>query len=78
MATTRRQVSTEEMFGDSFPAKRRYTGRNRLESRKDSTRMDQKGQSILPRKKIEIKKTSRKYRTPMGLSPLGVFSGLVF
>ena len=36
--------------------------------------MDQNGQSILPRKKMEMKKTSRKTLTPMGLSPWGCWS----
>jgi hypothetical protein len=70
MAMISRQVRTEEMFGNSFLQKKVYTGLNRLESRKERTRIDQKGNNIFPRKKIEMKKTRRKYFTPIGLISL--------
>jgi hypothetical protein len=42
-------------------------GRNRLVSRNERTRIDQNGQRIRPKKKIEIRKTRMKY------FPLSVF-----
>jgi len=44
-----------------------YTGRKRLMSRKERIRIDQKGQSILPRNRLEIKKMTMKYLTSVGL-----------
>jgi hypothetical protein len=44
-----------------------YTGRKRLMSRKEMIRIDQKGQSILPRNRLEIKKTTMKYLTRVWL-----------
>jgi hypothetical protein len=42
-------------------------GRKRLESRNASTRIDQNGQRIRPKKKIEIMNTTRKYFMLTGL-----------
>jgi hypothetical protein len=70
MAMISRQVSTEAaVFGTRLLVRKRKMGLKRLESTNDNTRIDQNGYKIRPRKKIEIRKTIRKYLTPMGLGP---------
>jgi hypothetical protein len=66
IAMMSRQVSTEAKASGVFLLVQIYIGRKRFVSKKASTRIDQKGQSILPKKKIEIINTTRKYLVPSG------------
>lgn len=66
IAMMSRQVSAEAITSGVLCLALRYMGRKRLVSKKARTRIDQKGQRILPKKKIEIIKTTRKYLVPSG------------
>jgi len=64
-----RQVRIEARFTGIFLTRTLYTGRKRLVSRKERTKIDQKGQRIRPRKIMETRKTRRKYHILMEFGP---------
>ena len=67
IAIINRQVRADAKVCGNFLLKIKYIGLKILVSRKESTRIDQNGHRILPKKKIAIAKTNKKYLSRIGL-----------
>lgn len=67
IAIINRQVKADAKVCGNFLLRIKYIGLNILVKRKESTKMDQNGHRILPKKKIAIAKTNKKYLSRIGL-----------